>query len=340
MMSSVFEWSRMKYKFVSAVSVAVACIAGIASAAERTATPAFDPVALRAELDAFNKKPDTPGSGKFPALKEEAPSLPGHVVYRPADLSKLGDTKLAVLAWGNGGCAADGAGGRFHLAEIASHGYLAIANGKILSGPGAPPREVPPLPAPGPAGQPRTLPPPATKAEDLRDAIDWAFAENTRKGSPYYGLINPEWVAVAGWSCGGLQALQIAADPRVRAVIVHNSGIFNEGFSRQPGMDVGKDTLKGLHTPVLYILGGPTDIAYANGMDDFKRIDHVPAVVANLEVGHGGTFLQPNGGRAATVAVKWLDWQLKGDQAAARYFTDKDCALCKDTAWQIERKGF
>jgi hypothetical protein len=45
-----------------------------------------------------------------------------------------------VLAWGNGGCAADGAGERFHLAEIASHGYLAIASGTVQSGPGAPPR--------------------------------------------------------------------------------------------------------------------------------------------------------------------------------------------------------
>lgn len=37
-----------------------------------------------------------------------------------------------------------------------------------------------------------------------------------------------------------------------------------------------------LHTPVIYIMGGPTDIAYANGMDDFKKIDTVPVMVANL----------------------------------------------------------
>ncbi len=31
-----------------------------------------------------------PGTGKFPAMKEEVASLPDHVVYRPAQLDKLG----------------------------------------------------------------------------------------------------------------------------------------------------------------------------------------------------------------------------------------------------------
>jgi hypothetical protein len=90
---------------------------------------------------------------------------------------------------------------------------------------------------------------------------------------------------------------------------------------------------------VLYILGGPKDVAYPNGMDDFKRIDTVPVMVANLGVGHGGTFTQPNGGAAAAVAVDWLDWQLAGDKRAALRFTGKDCGLCTDSAWTVERKG-
>jgi hypothetical protein len=314
-------------------------------AAQAPAPPPFDANALRVAMDAFNKLPDTPGTGRYPALKEMVPSLPDHVIYRPADLSKLGGEKLGVVAWGNGGCAADGAGGRFHLAEIASHGYLAIANGTILSGPGAPPRTPLPVPppggpaAPGATPAPRSIPPPATKAASLTDAIDWALAENARVGSPYFGRIDPQRIAVSGWSCGGLQALQIAADPRVRAVVIHNSGIFNPGGSPQAGMDIGKGALRRLHTPVIYVLGGPTDIAYANGMDDFAKIDSVPVMVANLDVGHGGTFIEPNGGRAASVAVSWLDWQLKGDASAAKRFTGVDCGLCKDPDWKVERKG-
>src|SRR5580692_4856564 len=103
------------------------------------APPPFDVNAMRAAMEAFDKLADTPGTGKYPAIKEMVPSLPNHVIYRPADLSRLKGEKLGVVAWGNGACSADGAGGRLHLAEIASHGYLAIASGTILSGPGAPP---------------------------------------------------------------------------------------------------------------------------------------------------------------------------------------------------------
>ena len=60
--------------------------------------------------------------------------------------------------------------------------------------------------------------------------------------------------------------------------------------------------MRRLHTPIAYILGGPTDIAYPNGMDDFARIEHVPVFAGNLPVGHGGTFRVPNGGDWARVA--------------------------------------
>jgi hypothetical protein len=105
-------------------------------------------------------------------------------------------------------------------------------------------------------------------------------------------------------------------------------------------MNVGKDVLQTLHTPVIYILGGPTDIAYANGMDDFKRIAHVPVAVANLPVGHGGTFNEANGGAAASVAVSWLDWRLRGNAQSGKRFVGDDCGLCKDSKWSFERKQF
>ena len=146
-------------------------------------------------------------------------------------------------------------------------------------------------------------------------------------------------MAYSGWSCGGLQALAVAKDPRVKALVLHNTGVFNEGQSIS-GLDVRKDVLQTLHTPAIYILGGPTDIAYANGMDDFNRIAHVPVAVANLPVGHGGTFTQSNGGAAAAVAVSWLDWQLRGNTASAGRFVGEDCGLCRDSQWSFERRQF
>jgi len=104
-------------------------------------------------------------------------------------------------------------------------------------------------------------------------------------------------------------------------------------------MNQEKSLLETLHTPTLYILGGETDIAYANGTDDFKRIDKQPAFLGNvLNVGHGGTYWEPNGGKAAAAVVAWLDWQLRADRKAARMFVGKDCGLCIDPAWSVEKK--
>ena len=296
-------------------------------------------------MEAFDKVPDTVGTGKYPALKEESPALPNHVIYRPADLSKLGDAKLGVLAWGKSGCAADGAGSRLHLAEIASHGYLAIANGKIMSGPGAAPRpKMPAFPpnSPPPGSPGFHPPPPATSAAGLREAIDWALAENGRAGSPYFGRINPRWIAVSGArlrrlagarNCGRPSSAQ-RYHPQQRHLRYRQKSLFPASRSR-------KDALAKLHSPTIYILGGESDIAYANGMDDFKKITTVPVMVANLDVGHGGTFMEPDGGREASVAVSWLDWTLKGDaELAAKRFTGPDCGLCTDAAWKVERKNF
>ncbi|HXS31238.1 MAG TPA: hypothetical protein VN755_10425, partial [Steroidobacteraceae bacterium] len=183
-----------------------------------------------------------------------------------------------------------------------------------------------------------SLPPPKTTAAQLTEAIDWALKENARSGSPYYGKVDPKQIAVSGFSCGGLQAITAAKDPRVSAVVFQNTGIFVDGPSPISGMDVSKDALRAIHTPVLYILGGTTDIAYKNGMDDFKRIEHVPVAAANIQTGHGGTYFQPNGGAAASVAVSWLQWQLRGDKAAQARFVGKDCGLCKDPQWTLEKK--
>lgn len=303
----------------------------VPSAAQRQ----VDREAFRRAQEDLNKVTNTPGDGPYPATIETDPGLPGHVIYRPADLSPFDDRKLPIVVWGNGACVDDGTAHRLHLAEIASYGYLVIAAGAWRSGPGAPePRVQQPRPENG------GLPPAATTAADVRAGIDWAIAQDAREGSRFEGKVATDAIAAAGHSCGGLQAIEIAADPRVKTVLVHNSGVYNDGASRIPGISVTKAMLDRIHTPVIYILGGPTDIAYPNGTDDFNRLGAVPAVLANLPVGHGGTFSEPMGGAVAHVAVDWLEWQLRGDQVAARTFVGDNCRLCTGTDWTIERKGF
>lgn len=276
--------------------------------------------------------PDNMGTGPFQAIKEEVISLPEHVVYRPQNLASMGNEKLGVVAWGNGGCSRDGASTRFHLLELASHGYLVIASGRIFSGPGAHERETV-----AEGEQPQR-----TASSDLIQAIDWALHENARADSPYYNRIDGNQIALSGFSCGGLEAIQMGGDPRVDTLVLHNTGVVinSEGAPPLAAMATTEDQLDNFHTPVIYILGGETDIAYTNGMDDYARINHVPAAVANLPVGHGGTYFEENGGEAAQVAVNWLNWQLRGDQEAAKWFVGDDCTLCIDDQWSLEMKGF
>jgi hypothetical protein len=62
------------------------------------------------------------------------------------------------------------------------------------------------------------------------------------------------------------------------------------------------------------------------------------AFMASLDVGHGGTYSQPNGGLFGVVGVEWLQWQLKSDSSAAKMFTGPACGLCVDPRWTVQQK--
>lgn len=127
----------MTIAWTASASIVVAVAAAVPAIAAPQAAPVTPEQLARAQRqeDAARAAPDTIGSGRFAALKEEDASLPDHTVYRPKDLAALGGTKLPIVVWGNGGCAGDGAGQRQHLLELASHGYLVIANGVSRAAP-------------------------------------------------------------------------------------------------------------------------------------------------------------------------------------------------------------
>lgn len=261
------------------------------------------------------------GTGRYSAMMLTDHSLPTHTIFRPAELHVFGEShKLPVIAWGNGACANSPWEHVNYLSEISSHGFLVIAIG--------------PMPQEGEKGDGRST------SHQLIDAIDWAIAQNQDEKSPYYNKIDLMNISVSGMSCGGLQALEVASDSRISTVVICNSGIFNTPINGMSGMPaLTKEHLKQLHAPTLYMLGGATDIAYANGMDDYDRINHVPVFMANLDVGHGGTFSQPHGGAFAKVATAWFKWQLKGDTDAGILFTGEPAGLSRDAEWTVEKKN-
>jgi hypothetical protein len=59
------------------------------------------------------------GTGPYKAIMESDPTLPTNAMYRPKDLDKM-STKLPIVAFGNSGCASNGALLRRFLTEIAS----------------------------------------------------------------------------------------------------------------------------------------------------------------------------------------------------------------------------
>ena len=183
---------------------------------------------------------------------------------------------------------------------------------------------------------------PMSKSEQQIESIDWVYSQNSDKNSPYYQKIDVENIALAGMSCGGLQTLFNCADPRIKTLMICNSGLFKQSNASQAvgGMPMPpKSKLKEIHSSIIYILGGEKDIAYENGMDDFHRIAHVPAFAANFPVGHGGTYAQPHGGEFSIVALAWLNWQLKGDKKAAKMFKGTDNELQKREGWTLEKNS-
>lgn len=278
------------------------------------------------------------GSGPYKAVMAPPPGLATHTLYRPARLDAV-KGKLPIVAWGEGACANEGNRFRWFLSEIASHGYLILAVGPI----GSPDKEIWRLDAPQPAvgAPPQQLPPPPTHSAQLIDAIDWAIAENDKAGSPYFHRLDTSKIAVMGMSCGGAQAIEASADPRVSTSVMWNSGLFPGETTMGGGKALTKADLKLIHAPVAYISGDESDVAFVNANDDFQRLGELAAFRAyRRNTGHGGTYGEVNGGDFGKVAVAWLDWRLKGAADAGRMFLGPQCGLCTNPQWVVSRKGF
>jgi hypothetical protein len=280
----------------------------------------------------------SPPTGPFAVVVEHDPGLATHTIYRPRELSM---NEHPVVVWGEGGCAKNGLMFPEYLSEIASHGFVVIADGPPIArqagGPGAgggggpPPGAGGGAPAPAGGGGPPADRWTMVDGTALVAAMDWLEAESKSRNSRFYGKVNVERIAAMGMSCGGLMAYGASNDARVATVGIWNSGLFED--ERNAGVYAG------IHSPVLIVTGGESDIAYANGKRDSEVMPpRIPVFYGVYpSVGHGGTYNQDNGGPFGVVAVAWLKWQLQGDTSAAGrgYFTGDHCGICKDAGWQF-----
>lgn len=245
---------------------------------------------------------------RYTAIYETDTRLPNHTVYRPQNLAAVTEP-MPIVVWGNGACRADGTWFQEFLQPLSAHGVLVIASGN-----------------PGGSG--------STTTDMLIDAIDWAVAENGRSGSKYFGRLDTAAIAAMGQSCGGIEAIEASADPRVRSTVAWNSGLFGTG---------SKPALQQLHAPAAWFTGGSSDIAYSNAVDDYRQVgSRVPAVIGHYgNVGHMGLFTNPDVERhIITVAADWLDATLFANAEARRQFVGTGCGLCSGTPWVMSSKNW
>ena len=257
------------------------------------------------------------GTGMFKAFAVKEASMPDFVVYRPKDMlhahARCG--ALPLLMFGNGGCMDTSIDYEKMLTEIASHGYIVVAIGEMQD-------------------TKLDRKESHTPSSELMRGMEWMIQQSQTKGSDYYQNVDTSRIAAAGHSCGGAQVLCNAGDPRIKTCLILNAGM---GDMEMAG--ASRESLRALHTPILYLVGGPSDVAYKNAQKDYDRIEHVPVVLADHPAsGHGGTYHQSHGGDYGRMVVKWLDWQLKGRKEIADLFLNAN--LQDFTGWTVKSKNF
>jgi dienelactone hydrolase len=187
----------------------------------------------------------TPGTGKYPAKRIKDATLEDHTIYVPITPPPT-DVKLPVLIFGNGGCGNTGSAFTNLLTEIASHGYIVVANGAPITESTTPKGAAFDWAGIFKTGFKQS------SVKQMTDAVDWV----TKGGASKYGNIDVTKIAVGGQSCGGLQAYSASYhDDRIKLTILFNSGVIEDSKAY---------LLKELKAPVAYIIGGPKDIAYNN----------------------------------------------------------------------------
>jgi dienelactone hydrolase len=112
------------------------------------------------------------------------------------------------------------------LQNIASYGFLAIAEGLPRGGGGT------------------------SNSASMRAAIDWI---SKVAGTGAYANVDATKIMAAGFSCGGTEAMDNIWDSQVDTIGIISSGLLSNYTAASAW-----------RKPVLFVLGGPSDIAYQN----------------------------------------------------------------------------
>ena len=274
-------------------------------------------------------------TGPYRVEMEYNQHLLSHTIYRPANLDEISSqNRMPVVLMSGPGCDCDGDSFRPFYTQIASYGYVVVVAG-------------PPVPDGVRAELWHNTP------EDLLAGLDFILNENQRPESAYYGKIDNKKVALFGQSCGGIQCLRMADDPRVSTLVFWNSGstlMGNVGptdntkrigtpYELMGTRDV-QQLVCSLSIPIAYFIGD-TDMAIHAAEKDFQQITKAPVFFAVRHIAgdsHAGTFREKNGGAFGQVAVNYLNCLFKNDPKAAQVFQGNPTPLAEDKDWVTVKK--
>ena len=257
------------------------------------------------------------GSGPHKVTVEtnSDPGINEGTIFRPTDLG--GTEKYPIFVWGEGGCSQNGLSNTAAMAEIASYGYFVVADG-----------------TPNGSGN-RTMDRSklAAMGAPLMAYIDWAIAENDKPCSVYYQKLATTKIAANGFSCGGLMSQATVLDPRVTTWGVTSSGMAG----------AAQDFYDLIHTPILFVEGGTSDMAYDGAKEGYQAISKltVPVLWFSKDLGHGGDLTAARGGDFTKLNLAWLNWWLKGDETSAGkgMLVGAACPYCSGGAWESMSKN-
>ena len=240
------------------------------------------------------------------------PGINEGTIFRPTDLG--GTEKYPIFVWGEGACSKNGLSNATAMAEIASYGYFVVADG-TPNGTGNRTQDRSMLKA---------------MAAPLIAYVDWAIAENGKACSAYYQSLDTTKIAANGFSCGGLMSQAMVLDARITTWGVNSSGMAG----------ANQDYYDMVRTPVLFVEGGPSDIAYDGGAEGYAAIAKLkfPVLWFSKDLGHGGDLFQARGGDFTKINIAWLNWWLKGDQTATGkgLLVGAGCPYCSNASWEYK----
>ena len=256
------------------------------------------------------------GSGPHSVTVEtnSDPGINEGTIYRPTDLGP--GKKYPIFVWGEGACSRDGNSNSAAMAEIASHGYLVIADG-----------------TPGGSGsRPMNASDIVGMGKPMLAYITWAISENRKPCSAYYQSLDTTKIGSNGFSCGGLLSMGTAHDPRITTWGLTSSGSFSDN----------RAFWNTVHTPVLILEGHKDETgAYNNGLRDYNGIaplGHPIMFFSHKNYGHGGDLWSRNGGEFTKINLAWLNWWLKGDNGPTGKgaLVGSGCTYCSDSNWEVK----